>query len=117
MPGLSESLDLDNLDLGDDVDIDLSKINDKVTDTVTIKADVTDFEMKSTYTVASSEFFLRHGMACIGSTDDLTDKLDDLTDATQELIDGSDKLSSKPGPNSTASLVTIQTEWTHLRTA
>lgn len=94
MPGLSESLDLDNLDLGDDVDIDLSKINDKVTDTVTIKADVTDFEMKSTYTVASSEFFSDMDMDDIGSTDDLTDKLDDLTDATQELIDGSDKLSS-----------------------
>ncbi len=94
MPGLSESLDLDNLDLGDDVDIDLSKINDKITDTVTIKADVTDFEMKSTYTVATSEFFSDMDMDDIGSTDDLTDKLDDLTDATQQLIDGSDKLSS-----------------------
>ena len=88
MPGLSESLDLDNLDLGDDVDIDLSKINDKVTDTVTIKADVTDFEMKSTYTVATSEFFSDMDLDDIGNMDDLSDKLDDLTDATQKLIDG-----------------------------
>ena len=94
MPGLSESLDLDNLDLGDDVDIDLSKINDKVTDTVTIKADVTDFEMKSTYTVATSEFFSDMDLDDIGNMDDLSDKLDDLTDATQKLIDGSDKLST-----------------------
>lgn len=56
MPGLSESLDLDNFGLSDDVDIDLSKISDKITDTVKITADVTNFEMKSTYTIATSEF-------------------------------------------------------------
>lgn len=94
MPGLSESLDLDNIDFGDDVDVDFSKINDKVTDTVTIKADVTDFEMKSTYTIASSEFFSDMDLDDIGNMDDLTEKLDDLTDATEQLIDGSDKLST-----------------------
>ena len=57
MPGLSESLGLDNLDLGKDVSIDIGKVSDKITDTVKITTDVTDFEMKSTYTVATSEFF------------------------------------------------------------
>ena len=44
-PGLAESLDLDNLDFGDDMDIDTSKISDKITDTVTIKADVKNLSL------------------------------------------------------------------------
>lgn len=94
MPGLSESLDLDNLDAGDDVDLDFGKISDKITDTVKITADVTGFEMKPTYTIATSEFFNDIDLDDIGSTDELTDKMDELTDAATELVDGSDKIES-----------------------
>ena len=46
MPGLSESLDLKNVDLGDDVDVDTDELNDKITDSVKITADVKDFSMR-----------------------------------------------------------------------
>ncbi len=94
MPGLSESLDLDNLDLGKDVDIDLDKLNDKITDTVKITADVTDFEMKSTYTVATSELFNDLDLDDVTDSDKLDDKIDELKDAATDLVDGSDKISS-----------------------
>ncbi len=97
MPGLSESLDLNNLSLGDDVDIDLDKLNDKITDTVKITADVTDFEMKPTYTVATSEFFNDIDLDNIGDTDELNDKMDDMTDAAEKLVNGSDKLQRNLG--------------------
>lgn len=93
MPGLSESLDLDNLSFGDDVDIDIDNINKKITDTVKITADVTNFEMNSTYTVATSELFNDLDLDDIGDTDKLTDKIDELTDAATKLVDGSDKIS------------------------
>lgn len=94
MPGLSESLDLDNLSFGNDVDIDIDNINDKITDSVKITADVTDFEMNSSYTVATSDFFSELELDDIGDTDKLTEKLDELTSAAGKLVDGSDKISS-----------------------
>lgn len=89
MPGLKESLDLDNLDLGKDISID--KIKDKITDTVTIKADVKDFSMGQTYTVATSSIFRELDMDKI-SSEQLSDKLDDLKDATKELVSGTGDL-------------------------
>ena len=94
LPGLKESLDLDNLDLGKDVDIDLSKLSDKITDTVKITADVTNFELKSSYTVATSEFFSDIDLDKVEGTDELTDKMDELSDAAKELVNGSDKIDS-----------------------
>lgn len=91
-PGLAESLDLDNLDFGDDMDIDTSKISDKITDTVTIKADVKNFEMNSTYTVATNQLFNELDFDKIDDMDDFTDKIDDLTDASSQLVNGSKKL-------------------------
>ena len=55
MPGLFESLDLKNVDLGDDVDVDTDELNDKITDSVKITADVKDFSMSQTYTVATAD--------------------------------------------------------------
>lgn len=94
LPGLKESLDLDNLDLGEDVDIDLGKLSDKITDTVKITADVTNFEMKSSYTVATSEFFSDIDLDKVEGTDELTDKMDELADAAKELVNGSGKIES-----------------------
>lgn len=92
MPGLSESLDLNNFGSDSDIDIDLGEISDKITDTVTITADVTDFEMKSTYTIATSEFFKDIDLNDIGDTSELEDKMDELADAAKELVNGSGKI-------------------------
>lgn len=93
MPGLKESLDLDGLDFGDDVTVDTDKINDKITDTVKITADVTDFEMGASYTVATASLFKDIDFGDIDSLDDLDDKMDDLKDAANKLVDGADTLS------------------------
>lgn len=92
MPGLKESLDLDNLDFGDDLSIDLDKITDKITDSVTITADVTEFELGQTYTVATAKIFDDIDFGDLDGGEELDDKLDELTDATEELVDGSDKI-------------------------
>lgn len=92
MPGLKESLNLDNLDFGDDLSVDLDKITDKITDTVTITADVTEFALGQTYTVATAKIFQDIDFGDMDGTDELEDKMDELTDATQELVDGSDKI-------------------------
>ncbi len=94
LPGLSESLDLDNFGLGDDVSVDLGKLSDKITDTVKITADVTDFELKSSYTVATSELFSDIDLDKVEGTDELTDKMDELSDAAKELVNGSGKIES-----------------------
>lgn len=92
LPGLAESLGLDNLDLGEDVSIDLGKLSDKITDTVKITADVENFELKSSYTIATSEFFSDLDLDKIDGTDELTDKMDELSDAAKELVNGSGKI-------------------------
>lgn len=94
MPGLKESLNLDDIDFGDDVDVDLDDIKDKVTDTVTITADVKDFELGQTYTMATSDIFKDIDLGKVSDTNDLEDKMDDLKDAANELVDGSDKIQS-----------------------
>lgn len=91
MPGLSESLGLEDLDLGE-VDLDTKKITDKLTDSVTITADVKDFSMGTTYTVATSELFGKVDAEEIEDAGDLEEKLDEITDAAEKLVDGSDTL-------------------------
>ena len=92
MPGLKESLDLDSLDFGEDSDIKTDDLEDKLTDTVTITADVKDFELGQTYTLATPNLFSKLDFDEIEDADDLEDKLDDLTDASEKLVDGSDKI-------------------------
>lgn len=92
MPGLSESLDLDNLDFGEDMDVDSSKIKDKITDTVKITADVTDFQVKSTYTVATNQLFNEFDFDDIDDIDELNDKIDELRDSSTKLVEGSSDL-------------------------
>lgn len=92
MPGLSESLELEQLDFGQDMDIDSSKIRDKITDTVKITADVTDFEMKSTYTVATNQLFNELDFDDIDDLDELNRKMDTLRESSEQLVDGSGDL-------------------------
>ncbi len=92
VPGLKESLDLKNLSFGEVANVDLSDINDKLTDEVTIEANVTDFEIGSTYSIASSNIFSDVEIDDVGDMDKLTESMDKLKDATVELLNGSEKL-------------------------
>ncbi len=84
MPGLKDSLDLSSIGDGDkDIDIPES---------LQIEADVTDFTMTSTYTVAMSDLLDDLNTDDITDVDDLQDALDDLEDAALELVDGSNTL-------------------------
>jgi len=75
-PGLAESLQL-----SDSLDIELPE-------EVTITADVTNFEMNSTVTYASSNLLSDFSKDEVDSLDDLEEKLGDLTDASTKLVDG-----------------------------
>lgn len=92
MPGLKETLDLGGLDFGEDADIDTSKIEDKITDTSVITADVKDFELGATYTVATASIFKDMDFGDVKDSDELEDKLDELKDAANDLVDGTDKI-------------------------
>ena len=85
MPGLADSLNL-----SDDMK---EEMNEKLGDTVTIKATVKDFEMGSIYTVASSSEFSDIDLDDDSDMNDLEDAVNDLADATDELISGSSDLS------------------------
>ncbi len=87
MPGLKDSLNLS------------SEESDKVTipESLSIEADVTDFTMSSTYTVALSDLLDDMDMDSIVNVDDLQTALDDLEDAALQLVSGSDTLADGAG--------------------
>lgn len=92
MPGLKDSLALDDMELSEDIDLDTDKMNDKLTDTVEITADVKDFSMGPTYTVATTDMFKDLDITNMDDVDDLEDKMDDIMDASSQLVDGSKTL-------------------------
>lgn len=79
LPGLQDNLNLDE---------------DKLTipDYVEITAQVKNFEMTNTVTIATNEIFNRLNTDKLNSIDDLTDSLDELNDAMEQLMDGSSQL-------------------------
>lgn len=80
MPGMEDNLKLDT-----------DKFS--IPDSVEITADVKDFELSTTLTVAASDMFGDIDFSDADKTiKDLNKKLDTLTDATNRLIDGSSKL-------------------------
>ena len=87
MPGLKDSLNVS------------SEESDKVTipESLSIEADVTDFTMSSTYTVALSDLLDDMNMDDIADVDDLQTALDDLEDAALQLVSGSDTLADGAG--------------------
>lgn len=84
LPGLQDSLDLRQKD----IDIELPS-------SLTITADVTDFEMGSTYTIASSELLSMFDLdtSKVKGIDTLKDSMNDLQDASSDLVKGSKDLS------------------------
>ena len=87
MPGLKDSLNLSSEEI------------DKVTipESLSIEADVKDFTMSSTYTVALSDLLDDVDMDSIVNVDDLQNALDDLEDAALQLVSGSDTLADGAG--------------------
>lgn len=92
VPGLKESLALDDMELSKEIDLDTDKMNDKLTDTVEITADVKDFSMGPTYTVATADLFKDLDITNMDDVDELEDKMDEILDASSELVDGSETL-------------------------
>lgn len=87
LPGLEDSLDLSDK-MKDDIDIPSS---------ITITADVTDFEMGPTFTIATSELLNDFDSNDIESVKKLKDSMDDLKDASKKLVDGSEELADGVG--------------------
>ena len=83
MPGLKESLNLDVIKDADDLTIPES---------LEVEADVTDFEMSSTFTVGLSNLTDDLDLDKITDVDSLQDALDELDDAALKLVSGSDAL-------------------------
>lgn len=90
-PGLQDRLDLDSEDL-------------EFPTSFTLTADVTDFQMGPTMTIATCGLLNDMDLDDFEGMDDLKDALNDLSDASTELVDGTgdlkegvDKLQSKTG--------------------
>lgn len=73
-----------------DLKIDTDKL--KIPDYVEVTADVKDFEMTNTMSLATNEIFSRIDTKELDSAEDLRDSLNQLADAMSQLLDGSSKL-------------------------
>lgn len=92
LPGLEESLGLADL-----TDSDGKKIDIDVPQKVTIKADVYDFSLLTTVTMASNSALEELNLDDVDSVDDLKDSLKKLGDSSKELVDGTKKLEDGVG--------------------
>ncbi|MGN0114836.1 MAG: hypothetical protein ACI396_05875 [Acutalibacteraceae bacterium] len=72
--------------------LDISRDTLNIPESVTITADVTDFELETTLTLASNDFFNALDLDNIKSYDELKVKLDTLDESTKQLIGGSNTL-------------------------
>lgn len=82
-PGLNESLHLS----------DMETLEDKnIPDYVLISADVEDFSLALTATVATTGILSEFGLDDIGNLDDLTESLDLLSESSTSLVNGSGEL-------------------------
>ena len=79
LPGLQENLKISEKDL-------------EIPDSVVIKADVKNFDMMETMTVATNEVFSDMDASRLNNVDDLKDQMNQLTDGISRLMDGSDQL-------------------------
>jgi putative membrane protein len=80
LPGMQEDLDVDTDTL-------------EVPDYVEITADVTDFELTTTVTLAANNFLSSLDLDSVSTLDDLEKALTTLDDSTAKLLDGATKLS------------------------
>ena len=92
LPGLEESLGLADL-----TDSDGKKIDIDVPQKVTIKADVSNFSLLTTVTLAENSALEELNLDDVDSVDDLKDSLKKLGDSSKELVDGTKKLEDGVG--------------------
>ena len=92
LPGLEESLGLADL-----TDSNGKKIDIDVPQKVTIKADVSDFSLLTTVTMASNSALEELNLDDVDSVDDLKDSLKKLGDSSKELVNGTKKLEDGVG--------------------
>jgi putative membrane protein len=81
MPGLEESLDLK------DKDVDIT-----MPDYFEVTADVTDFSLAATATIATADVLSDFDIDGMEDFDDLEESMNDLTDASKKLVDGTTEL-------------------------
>lgn len=87
MPGLKDSLDLDEETTKEAEDKGVT-----IPENFEMEADVTDFTMSSTFTVALTDLLDDMDMDNIMDVDSLKDSLNELEDAALELVSGSETL-------------------------
>ena len=88
LPGMKENLDLTDLDSED-----AEKIEDIIPESVTVEADITDFEMAGTISVASYDISTDVDFSKYDSNiDSLKDSADELQDGTDQIVDGAKTL-------------------------
>lgn len=85
MPGLSDSLKLSEVGEQNSDEININ-------DSFELTADVTDFSLDSTFTVAVSNLFEDLDTSDVLSLDDFNDEISAIQDAGVQLVDGSEEL-------------------------
>ncbi len=98
VPGLKESLDISD-EKWEELDED-GKIEEKLSDHFEVTADVTDFSLGMTITMASSDILSDFGMSEITGSDKiggLKDDMNELKDGSDKLVDGSKELKDGTG--------------------
>ena len=92
LPGLSESLKLQELteQLQDDGETEIQTL--EIPETVTITADVTDFDVDMAMTVATCGVFDDLDLDSADTREALEDAMQELDDAAQALVDGTQEL-------------------------
>lgn len=98
LPGLEEALGLNQEEPAETAEADAEKdekgfdLDIDIPGSVTVTADVTDFSLDATMTMASCDMLSDLDVDDVNSLDDLSDALDKLTDASSQLVDGSNEL-------------------------
>ena len=87
LPGLRESLGLDDIEGPDGEQLGVD-----IPETVTVSADVTDFSLLTTLTIAENSLLNDIDLDNVDSFDELGDAIDELTDASTQLVSGSSEL-------------------------
>lgn len=87
MPGLQESLGLDQLTDSEGKALDVA-----IPETVTVTAQVTNFSLATALTLVQNGFLSQVDLTDVNTIDDLKEAMSSLTDASTQLVDGSKSL-------------------------
>ena len=97
-PGLAESLDWDNMKSKAKDEEARKKLDDiDIPESVEIEADVKNFSLDMTLTMASSNVLSSFNLTKDIDTSEISDQMDDLQDGMDKLIDGGEELKDGTG--------------------